>query len=68
MKKAAINGEVFHLWWHPHNIGKNTEECLKQLRELFSYYKELNSTYGFQSQSMREFAEEFIDENSAVVR
>lgn len=26
MKHAAIKGKIFHLWWHPHNFGLNTEK------------------------------------------
>ncbi len=68
MKKAAQNREYFHLWWHPHNIGKYTEKSLKQLEDLFSYYRELNSVYGFQCKTMREMSEEIINENSDAMQ
>ena len=58
MLHAAKNGLTFHLWWHPHNIGVRTEEHLKQLEEIFSYYEELKSDYGMRSLNMREAAEE----------
>ncbi|MGN1162190.1 MAG: polysaccharide deacetylase family protein [Candidatus Fimenecus sp.] len=63
MKKAARKGEIFHLWWHPHNIGRNLDKCIEQLNEIFSYYEKLNCQYGFQSKNMREVAEEVINEN-----
>lgn len=68
MKKAAKQGKVFHLWWHPHNIGKNTDKNLSQLEKLFQYYKLLEEKYSFKSQSMYEFAEEVLSENSFNVR
>lgn len=67
MKKAAQKGEIFHLWWHPHNIGKDTEKNLQQIRKLLAYYCKLNSYYGFESKNMKELAEEIINENSNVM-
>ena len=58
MLHAAKNGLTFHLWWHPHNVGVRTEEHLKQLDEIFSYYEELKGTYGMRSLNMREAAGE----------
>ncbi len=57
MLHAAQKGLTFHLWWHPHNIGVRTEEHLKQLEEIFSYYEELKEQYGMRSLNMREAAE-----------
>ena len=39
-------------------MGVRTEEHLKQLEEIFSYYEELKSDYGMRSLNMREAAEE----------
>ena len=58
MRHAAKHGLTFHLWWHPHNVGVYTEEHMKQLEEIFSYYDELKKTYGMRSLNMREAAEE----------
>lgn len=60
MLHAAKNGLTFHLWWHPHNIGIMTEEHLKQLEEIFRYYRYLNKKYGMKSLNMREVASEQI--------
>ncbi len=54
MRYSAINGENFHLWWHPHNFGKNQEKNLKNLEELLIYFKELNIKYGMLSLTMNE--------------
>lgn len=62
MKYAAQNGLIFHLWWHPHNFGRNTEKNLKNLEELLHFYQELNSKYGFESANMYEIVEK-IDEH-----
>ena len=58
MKKAAKNGRIFHLWWHPHNIGINTERNLKNIVELLDYYNVLKEKYGFQSKNMLELSNE----------
>lgn len=61
MLRAARNGEIFHLWWHPHNIGNNLDKCLKQIEELLIYYTELREQYGFSSKNMNEIAELIIE-------
>lgn len=58
MKKAAENGEIMHLWWHPHNIGVNTEINLKHIDDILTYYDELKEKYGMKSYNMRELAKE----------
>lgn len=52
MLHAAKNGEIFHLWWHPHNFGKQRDENIKNLLEILSYYAELKMKFGFTSRSM----------------
>ena len=54
MRYAAKHGLVYHLWWHPHNLGARTEENLIQLEEIFQYYNELKETYGMQCLNMGE--------------
>lgn len=52
MLKFAQNGNCYHLWWHPHNFGKNTNLNFSMLREILSYYAFLKDTYGMKSLSM----------------
>lgn len=59
MRRAARRGEVYHLWWHPHNLGVETEKHMAQLEEIFRYYEELKEKYGMQSLNMREATEYF---------
>ena len=58
MLHAAKNDLVFHLWWHPHNIGVKTDYHLAQLEEIFSYYDELKEKHGMQSLNMGEMVEQ----------
>ncbi len=54
MTHAARNGELFHLWWHPHNFGSNVELNFRMLDEILEHYKRLNKYYGFTSVNMSE--------------
>ncbi|TVZ28231.1 polysaccharide deacetylase [Gillisia sp. Hel_I_86] len=54
MTYAAKNGEIYHLWWHPHNFGNNPNENLSDLRKLLEHYKKCGIKYGFGSLTMSE--------------
>jgi peptidoglycan/xylan/chitin deacetylase (PgdA/CDA1 family) len=56
MTYAAKHGEIFHLWWHPHNFGVNRKENLKNLTEILEHYQALKKEYGMHSANMREIA------------
>ncbi len=56
MTHAAAHGEIFHLWWHPHNFGVNRKENLANLVELLAHYKQLQEKYGMESVTMAEAA------------
>lgn len=56
MTHAAQNGEVFHLWWHPHNFGINRKENMQNLLEIINHFHALKEAYGMQSATMREIA------------
>lgn len=51
---AAKKGEVFHLWWHPHNFGKDIEENIQFLTKIFEHVSKLQDEYGFTSLNMEE--------------
>lgn len=54
MKYAAKNGLIFHLWWHPHNFGKDIEKNKKNLFNLLDHFSKLSEQYGFKSLNMEE--------------
>lgn len=60
MTFAAKNGEVYHLWWHPHNFGDQPEESLFDLSQLIAHFEYLKTTYGFQSLNMLELGKAVI--------
>lgn len=64
MTYAAEKGEIYHLWWHPHNFGSNTEQNFKALESILEHYKELNGEYDYKSSTMSECAREFLEQNA----
>lgn len=62
MTYAARNGEMYHLWWHPHNFGNAPERNMVFLMKIFNHYKYLKSKYTFQSMTMHELALQIRDE------
>lgn len=49
-------GEMFHLWWHPHNFGQNTDENLQALDRIIDAFVQLRETQGAASRTMIEEA------------
>ena len=54
---AARHGLLYHLWWHPHNFGVETERNLDGLRRLLEHFAALRERYGMESLNMSEFAQ-----------
>ncbi len=51
---AAKNEEIYHLWWHPHNFGLDTESALKSLESILVTYVHCRDTYGMKSLTMQQ--------------
>lgn len=56
MMHAAKEGELYHLWWHPHNFGANMEENFGFLEDILKVYKDCHDRYGMQSLTMNEIS------------
>lgn len=56
MTRAAVSGGVYHLWWHPHNMGVKTPENITRLRRILDHFAGLRQGFGFQSRTMGEMA------------
>ncbi|HET8655874.1 MAG TPA: polysaccharide deacetylase family protein [Longimicrobiaceae bacterium] len=54
LDRAAREGRLFHLWWHPHNFGSHTTENLCFLRSVLDQYRRLVSEQGMRSLTMLE--------------
>ena len=56
MEAAARSGDVFHLWWHPHNFGIHLRENLDRLVRLLDHFASLSRRYRMESLSMGDLA------------
>lgn len=56
MTAAAKQGKIYHLWWHPHNFGKNLDENLSFLTAILEHQQRLQKKHGFISINMSKFA------------
>jgi len=64
MERAAMSGENYHLWWHPHNFGNHPERNFQDLEQILQHYKQLNAKFGFESISMAGYTEKCMHEAS----
>jgi len=60
MESAARNGEVYHLWWHPHNFGNYPKESMEGLTRILEGYQSLKKKYGMESCTMGELTERVL--------
>lgn len=60
MTRAAQQGEVYHLWWHPHNHGHHFEESFVELRMITDHFQFLQDTMGMVSVGMRGLREALV--------
>jgi len=63
MTHAAKTGQVFHLWWHPHNFGVNADKNMAFLEKVLFYFVSLQKKYDFKTMRMNELAE-FAEQKS----
>ena len=56
MRNAARTGQVFHLWWHPHNFGSHVDDNIAMLRTIMERYRALSEEQGMISRTMGEIA------------
>lgn len=57
MTHAARHGEVFHLWWHPHNFGADLGRNMAYLDRILTHFDTLRARYGMDSRTMAELAD-----------
>lgn len=57
MTQAAKTGRGYHLWWHPHNMGRNLAQNMAQLAAIATHFSDLRARYDFQSVTMGAFGD-----------
>jgi peptidoglycan/xylan/chitin deacetylase (PgdA/CDA1 family) len=65
MLSAAVNGELFHLWWHPEDFASNRDINFRFLRRILMYFGECRREFGMRSISMNEMGRMVDDEAGA---
>ena len=66
MTAAGRKKALYHLWWHPHNFGKNIEENFAALRQVVEHYKTLQRDYGMRSLNMKEIYQEYKHQENGL--
>jgi peptidoglycan/xylan/chitin deacetylase (PgdA/CDA1 family) len=61
MSRAAKKGEVYHLWWHPHNFGRYPNESLEGLRRILQHYSSCKKKFEMSSLGMGEIADSLLN-------
>jgi peptidoglycan/xylan/chitin deacetylase (PgdA/CDA1 family) len=56
MDNAAMNNRIFHLWWHPHDFGMNTNKNIEFLAKIVAHYDLLKKNHGMVSLNMGELS------------
>jgi peptidoglycan/xylan/chitin deacetylase (PgdA/CDA1 family) len=54
LRNAALRGEIYHLWWHPHNFGLHVAENLALLEAILEEFARLREEFGMMSLAMRD--------------
>jgi peptidoglycan/xylan/chitin deacetylase (PgdA/CDA1 family) len=54
MERAAKKGEVYHLWWHPHNFGNYPQQSLDGLRKILKHYRYCRERFNMETLTMGE--------------
>ena len=62
MSRAAERGEVYHLWWHPHNFGSYPEQSMAGLRSILEHYSACKKKWNMSSASMSELTQLRLNE------
>lgn len=57
MRHAARQHEIFHLWWHPHNFGVDTDQNMRFLEQVIEEFERLRRDEGMRSLGMAELAD-----------
>jgi peptidoglycan/xylan/chitin deacetylase (PgdA/CDA1 family) len=61
MELAAMKGEVYHLWWHPHNFGNYPLESMEGLTRILNAFKNCHAKYQMQPMNMGEIVDKVLN-------
>ncbi len=52
IREAAQAGRVYHLWWHPEDMGSAVDAALHDVASIFEEFQSCRARYGMESLSM----------------
>ncbi|SEJ61575.1 Polysaccharide deacetylase [Cyclobacterium xiamenense] len=56
MLSAARKGEMYHLWWHPHNLAQHPDQSLEEVKIVLEHFSTYRERYSMESHSMGSLA------------
>jgi peptidoglycan/xylan/chitin deacetylase (PgdA/CDA1 family) len=56
VEQAARTRQIVHLWWHPHNFGRHSDENMAILRRVLEQFARCRDRYGMRSLAMADVA------------
>jgi hypothetical protein len=59
--QAAKNGEIYHLWWHPHNFGIDIVGAITTLKNILETYSYCRDEFGMQSLTMKQVSDNYLN-------
>lgn len=65
IRHAALNREIFHIWWHPHNFGLFPKQNMTFLRRVLEEVGQCRSEHGLLSLSMAD-VDRMVRERSSL--
>jgi len=65
MSYAAKRGKVFHLWFHPHDIGSDIDKNFHYLEIIMLHFQKLQKKYGMKSLNFSDI-KTYIDESNLL--
>jgi peptidoglycan/xylan/chitin deacetylase (PgdA/CDA1 family) len=68
IEAAAEHRGIFHLWWHPHNFGTETQQNLDFLRGVLEVFSRCRSGHGMQSLSMAGVTDVLTQDDASATR
>jgi peptidoglycan/xylan/chitin deacetylase (PgdA/CDA1 family) len=59
--QAAKNGDVYHLWWHPHNFGTDAAGAIKSLKSILETFSKCQDLYEMESLTMKQLRDNCLN-------
>ncbi len=58
---GAMKERDYHIYFHPHNLSKRTDQGRQDLEEILKHFHYLQRTFGIESSTIREYLKGPVD-------